>query len=221
MPQPLRIADDWEERHIILEDLKTLLRLHDIGNARELLNALSADWQSLTADEENWELRFPNPQFLAAWREHRMTYGYTLRAELVYQLKKSLEQSGDFRLDDNICHLLVDEYQDLNRCDLAVIHEIVSRGVELFIAGDDDQSIYGFRKAHPDGIRRFPRDYAGAHDLTLELCMRCDPEILDIGLFVARQDYRRLEKSIRPEAGRNGGEVSLSDSVIKNWKRPA
>ena len=55
LPQPLRIADDWEEREIILEDLKALLGLNRISEARDLLNRLSADWQSLTADEEDWK----------------------------------------------------------------------------------------------------------------------------------------------------------------------
>jgi DNA helicase-2/ATP-dependent DNA helicase PcrA len=209
LPQPLRIADDWEERNIILEDVKRSLGLRRVGEARSLLNELSADWQSLTADEADWDRRFPNPQFLGIWREHRQIYGYTLRAELVYQLKKVLETRRDFEVEGTLEYLLVDEYQDLNRCDLRVIHEIASRGVELFIAGDDDQSIYGFRKAHPEGIRRFPRDYAGAEGLSLEVCKRCDCAILEVGLFVARQDPRRIEKAITPEHGRGTGEVAL------------
>jgi len=209
LPQPLRIADDWEERNIILEDIKTLLSLGRISEARDLLNELSADWQSLTADEAYWEKRFPKPRFLGVWREHRQIYGYTLRSELVYQLKKVLEQRGDFELEGPIEYLLVDEYQDLNRCDLAVVHQIASRDVELFVAGDDDQSIYGFRKAHPEGIRRFPRDYSGAQELSLEICKRCDRGILDLGLFVAQQDPRRVAKDIRPESGRGQGEVAV------------
>jgi len=209
LPQPLRIADDWEERNVILEDLKNFLELGRISDAQELLNELSADWQSLTADDEDWERRFPNPRFLGIWREHRRIYGYTLRSELVYQLKKALELRGDFELEGPLEYLLVDEYQDLNRCDLAVIHEIASRKVELFIAGDDDQSIYGFRKAHPEGIRRFPRDYAGTSSLSLEICKRCDRGILDLGLFVAQQDPRRVEKTITPEDGRGDGEVAV------------
>ena len=206
LPQPLRIADDWEERNIVLTDLKALLELPRIKDARDLLNELSADWQSL---KEDWENRFPDPAFLGAWREHRKIYGYTLRSELVYQLKKALEQRGDFKLESPIEHLLVDEYQDLNRCDLDVVQQITSRGVELFIAGDDDQSIYGFRKADPEGIRRFPRDYSDATELELEICKRCDRSILNLGLFVARQDHRRIEKVIRPEPDKKEGEVAL------------
>jgi len=209
LPQPIRIVDDWEERNIVLEDLKSLLNLRFVREARALLNELSADWQSLTADEDDWNRRFPNPRFLGLWREHREIYGYTLRAELVYQLKKALQQRGDFEMEGPLEYLLVDEYQDLNRCDLAIVNEIASRGIELFIAGDDDQSIYGFRKAHPEGIRRFPRDYRGSEELSLEICMRCDRGILDLGLFVAQQDPRRIEKEISPEPGRGQGEVAL------------
>ena len=209
LPQPLRIADDWEERNIVLPDLKALCALPRTSEAQELLNQLSADWQSLTADELDWDKRFPDPAFLGAWREHRQIYGYTLRSELVYQLKKALEQRQDFELESPIEHLLVDEYQDLNRCDLAVVERIASRETELFIAGDDDQSIYGFRKADPAGIRRFPEDYSGATDLGLEICKRCDKDILNLGLFVARQDHRRIEKAIQPEEGRVDGEVAL------------
>ena len=209
LPQPLRIADDWEERHIILEDLKNLLNLNKIQEARDLLNKLSADWQRLTADEADWDRRFPNPAFIGAWREHREIYGYVLRAQLVYQMKRALEQHGDFSLEGPPDHLLVDEYQDLNRCDLAVVKAIGDRGARIYVAGDDDQSIYGFRMAHPEGIRRFPRDYEGAHELALEVCKRCDQEILDLGLFVARQDFRRIDKPLRAEDGRTGAEIAV------------
>lgn len=209
LPQPLRIADDWEERHIILEDLKALLELGKIDKARGLLNQLSADWQQLTADKPQWDQRFPNPRFLGAWREHRHIYGYVLRAELVYQLKHALEEHGEFQLEGPIKHLIVDEYQDLNRCDLAVIKGVADSGATVYVAGDDDQSIYGFRMAHPEGIRRFPEHYAPAAQLALELCKRCDREILEYGLFVARQDFRRIEKPLRAEDGRTGAQIAV------------
>ena len=209
LPQPLRIADDWEERNIVVEDLKAMLDLATVRETEELLNQLSADWQSLTADEDNWQDRQANPRFLGAWSEHRQIYGYTLRAELVYQLKQALEQRGDFKFGQPLKHVVIDEYQDLNRCDLAVIQQIETRGVELFVAGDDDQSIYGFRKAHPEGIRRFPMDYSKVEELELEICMRCDRKILDIGLFVAEQDFRRIKKNIRNDANSAEGEVAF------------
>lgn len=206
LPLPLRIADDWEERHIIEEDLKAILDLDNIRAARELITQLAADWQSLDAEHPDWQ---PDARFIGAWQEHREIYGYTLRSELVYQLKRGLEQIEDFDLEFRLRHLLIDEYQDLNRCDLAVMRALARDGVEVFCAGDDDQSIYGFRKAHPDGIRNFPTEYDPSVDRPLSLCKRCDPAILQIALFVAALDARRIPKTLLPEPGRSAGEVAL------------
>ena len=170
---------------------------------------LSADWQTLVADDEGWENRFPDPRFLGAWRQHRDVFGFTLRSELLYQLKRALEQSEEFSLESNYLHLLVDEYQDLNRCDLAVISAIRDKGVEVFGAGDDDQSIYGFRYAHPEGIRRFDRDYIPSSSLTLGTCVRCDRSIIDLSLFVANLDPNRLEKPLAPRNDAGEGEVHI------------
>ena len=210
LPIPLRIADDWEQSCIVDKDMKALLSLGRVDDARELFHRLSADWRSLDADEDGWEDNFPEPRFLGAWLEHRIIYGYTLRSELVYQLKKALEQHGNFKLASRIKHFLVDEYQDLNHCDLEVIKSIVPRDdTELFVVGDDDQSIYGFRKAHPDGIRRFSNDYPDATELELKTCMRCDRDILNLALFVAKQDHRRIKKTIQARPDSSQGEVTI------------
>lgn len=209
LPEPLRIADDWEERWIILEDLKRMIGLRKVDQVDDLMKEMSADWQSLKADEENWGQRFPNPKFLGAWEEHRKIYGYTLRSEMVYRLKEVLEQRENSHLEVPIRHFLVDEYQDLNRCDLEVVRKITLGGAELFVAGDDDQSIYGFRKAHPKGIRRFLNDYVGSEPLDLKICKRCDRDILSIGLEVIKQDSNRIYKEINPESDKPGGEFAV------------
>jgi DNA helicase-2/ATP-dependent DNA helicase PcrA len=206
LPQPLRIADDWEQRNIILEDIKSQLELRRIDDAEELFLELSSDWETLAIDQDGYS---PDPRFIGAWQQHRNIYGYTLRSELVYQLKRALEQLDDFLLDAPINYLLVDEYQDLNRCDLAVIKAITNHGAQVYIAGDDDQSIYGFRKAHPQGIRSFPEEYEGSVDLPLHICKRCDTEILRVAEFVAELDPDRIRKDTRPEEGRLPGEVAL------------
>jgi len=200
------VADDWEERNIVLEDMKVIRQLASIDDARDLFNALSSDWETLAADQGKLT---PDPRFVGGWLEHRGVFGYTLRAELVYQLKRALKQLPDFQLETPTRHLLVDEYQDLNKCDLEVIRSLSGRGAELFVAGDDDQSIYGFRKAHPEGIRNFPQEYPGAVDLPLRECKRCDGDILRLGEFVADLDPRRINKGTRPETGRPSGEVAL------------
>ncbi len=208
LPQPIRIADDWEEEQIVLLEMQALMDKSK-DETRKLFAKLSADWQQLKADQTDWERTFPDPKFLGAWREHRAIYGYTLRAELVYQLKTSLEE-GAVEIEGPPEHVLVDEFQDLNPCDLAVVGQMAKLGCEIYGAGDDDQSIYGFRYAEPEGIRRFPTEFKPSQQLELMHCKRCDRAILDFALYVARQDPRRIDKKLETDSTEPGQVEVLS-----------
>ena len=107
LQNPLFIANDYEEQNIIKKEMKSILGLSQIKKVNSLFNQLSADWETLSADVDNWESRFPDPKFLGAWKQHRKIYGYVLRSELVYQLKKALEE-GDLELNSSM------EYFDLS-----------------------------------------------------------------------------------------------------------
>ncbi len=207
LPVPLRIADDWEERHIVEKDLKDALPDKTMKDIRELKRKLSAGWETLGREQREWEKMFPDPRFLRQWDVHRRIFGYALRGELVYQLKQALSHCGDdFSLDGNYSHLLVDEYQDLNACDLSVVKMLVERGMELFAAGDDDQSIYGFRYADPSGIRDF--DYPNYVPLELNTCWRCDRSIIKASQFVAeQQEGPRIPKRILPHNNAHEGQM--------------
>ena len=208
LPQPLRIADDWEEREIVQKDLKRLRGFKKISDVRGKLAALSACWHKSTDPDEEIEQTTETGKFLGEWKRHRNVYGYSLRAELVYQLKLALERRGEFPLAVPQ-HLLVDEYQDLNRCDLDVVLELRVRGAEVFVSGDDDQSIYGFRHADPERIRRFHKEYPGSDDGVLRVCHRCAPNILALGEYVAGLDPDRTEKNTRAVSGKPDGEIAL------------
>lgn len=206
LPQPLRIAGDWEERYIVLDDLKSTLGHDRVKETEELMNRLAADWQTLSAERNDYDA---DPDFVGAWKEHRKRYGYTLRSELIYQLKGAFEELGQLDLGEPVEHLIVDEYQDLNRSELAIVDKIADQGATVYAAGDDDQSIYGFRKAEPAGIRNFTIDFPHSEDLRLETCFRCGEKILDLGEFIADLDPHREPKSIYPTDDAGEGEVKL------------
>jgi len=209
LPRPLRIADDWEERNIIQEDLKGITG-RKVKDVRKELQAMSADWDTLRAEDEGENPLKADAKFVGAWQQHRRLYGYTLRSELVYQLKRALEQRDDLDMGAPISHLLVDEYQDLNACDLSTIARIAENGkTSIYAAGDDDQSIYGFRHANPEGIRRFNKQHPPCTDLSLATCMRCDQAIMDLSRFVANLDTHRLEKPWGARTNAGIGEVKL------------
>lgn len=128
--------------------------------------------------------------------EASLGYGYTLRSELVYQLLAELRANPDFDLG-TVSELLVDEYQDLNRCDLDTVALIAERtGAFVFAAGDDDQSIYSFRHALPAGIRAFAEEYSGAHRLTLRECLRCGADIVQLANWLIDQEENREPKQL-------------------------
>jgi DNA helicase-2/ATP-dependent DNA helicase PcrA len=83
--------------------------------------------------------------------------------------------------------------------DLRFVHGLAERGVQVFVAGDDDQSLYAFRFATPDGIERFPVERPGTGDHTLAECFRCTPAVLDTAqsLMRAFPAPDRIEKNLR------------------------
>jgi ATP-dependent DNA helicase UvrD/PcrA len=107
--------------------------------------------------------------------------------------------------------LVIDEYQDLNACDLEVLHRIAERGCSIIGAGDDDQSIYSFRRAAPEGIRRFPDDYPGCGDYPLSVTQRCGSRIIEWATYVIEGDPDRPHNRPRLASADGGppGNVAL------------
>jgi ATP-dependent DNA helicase UvrD/PcrA len=207
-PRPLRLADDWEYKSLIRPTLATRAGV-GVKKLDRLVREMAAAWESLEPEEDPDIDPQTRARFLGAWDEHRRVYGYTLLAELPYQLRQALIDHPD--LDGiNYDLLVVDEYQDLNACDLDVLHLIAGRGCSLIGAGDDDQSIYSFRRAAPEGIRRFPEDYAGADDFTLSISQRCGSEIIEWATFVIEGDPDRPRRTrLEPLMDGPPGEVAL------------
>jgi DNA helicase-2/ATP-dependent DNA helicase PcrA len=209
LPTPIRVADDYEERAIVRPDLKAALQLASVTQASKLLDRMSADWETLNADLTDLGQRQADPQFVAAWRDHRELYAYTLRAELVYQLKHALDLD-ETHLKHPPRHVIVDEYQDLNPCDLAVVKRLVDGGAQLYCAGDDDQSIYGFRYAQPYAIRHIEEYHGRPFEMAeLHECWRCAPRVLTFGTFVVSQEVGRLDKHLLPKRQEPVGEVAI------------
>jgi len=197
VPEPVRVVGDWEERQVVEEELSEYLH-RTVPQVEDCLTRLADDWDTLAADGAGWEDGYPDPAFLGAWRRHRMVYGYTLRSELVYQLLCQLRSDSDYTPGDPLDVLLVDEFQDLNSCDLQTLQLVAERNdSEVFATGDDDQSIYSFRHAHPAGIRNFSDNYSDASEVTLVECLRCGEDVVTIANWLIQQEQGRVPKELR------------------------
>lgn len=96
-------------------------------------------------------------------------------------------------------HVLIDEYQDTNHAQYALIHELVGSGPdasELCVVGDSDQSIYAFRGATIRNIEEFERDYPNAETILLEQNYRSTQMILNAANSVIAQNENRREKKL-------------------------
>ncbi len=95
------------------------------------------------------------------------------------------------------CHVLVDEYQDTNRVQYRLLRLLAPHG-NLFVVGDEDQSIYNFRGADLRNILDFERDFPGARVVKLEVNYRSTAAILRAASGVIGHNVERKGKTLVP-----------------------
>lgn len=94
-------------------------------------------------------------------------------------------------------YILVDEFQDVNRAQYACLQMLAAPKNNLFVVGDDDQSIYGFRGASPSFMLDFPKDFPGTEKVFLDVNYRCSGRIIRLASQVIGTNMSRYEKNIK------------------------
>lgn len=93
-------------------------------------------------------------------------------------------------------YILVDEFQDINQLQYDIVRLLAEPENNLFIVGDDDQSIYHFRGARPEIMLNFTKDYPGAEKVVLDVNYRCSKRILDSAMKVIGRNKTRFQKEL-------------------------
>ena len=93
-------------------------------------------------------------------------------------------------------YILVDEFQDINQLQYDIIRLLAKPEDNLFIVGDDDQSIYHFRGARPEIMLNFTKDYPKARQVVLDVNYRCSGKILSSAMKVIGQNKTRFSKKL-------------------------
>lgn len=109
-------------------------------------------------------------------------------------------------------YILIDEFQDINRIQYEVIKMLAMPENNLFIVGDDDQSIYRFRGARPEIMLGFERDYPNSERVVLNINYRSVKEIAEASKRLIAHNKTRFEKNIVTEKS-HGKPVS-----VKQWR---
>jgi len=122
------------------------------------------------------------------------------------------------RLAEQFQHILVDEYQDTNAIQGAIVDLLASRHRNVTVVGDDSQSIYSFRGATFENIISFNHRYPDAIEYRLETNYRSTPEILTLANSSVACNRRRLPKELRSQrpSGLKPAIVPVQDHFVQS-----
>ncbi len=195
VPRPLLA---FEER-FLLKDLngEGFGTIHD---RRRRLQAFNAAWARLQSETPGWPVDPIDRAFdreLTRWLQFHEAM---LIGELVPESLRHLRENPASPHRATFEHVLVDEYQDLNRAEQVLLDMLAEAG-DLIVVGDEDQSIYSFKNAHPDGIADFAATYPETHDEELDECRRCPRRVVELAGALITNNQMRTPRVLlaRPE----------------------
>lgn len=178
---------------IEIDDEKDFLQ----GIAGEISNIknnqiLPEEYESLNCSENVFRQIYENYE---AERKKLRKIDFDDMLVLVYELFKKRPDilkmwQGKFK------YILIDEFQDINRVQYDVIRMLAAPEDNLFIVGDDDQSIYRFRGARPEIMLGFQKDYPGTKEIVLDVNYRSTKAVVNAAARVIRHNVNRYRKEI-------------------------
>jgi DNA helicase-2/ATP-dependent DNA helicase PcrA len=201
------------ESRFLLEDLGQHENLGNFNDRKNRLRAFEAAWATLQDQDPGWPSDELDTQYQARLIEWLGFHKAMLLGELVPLTLNYLRinpQAPELGMFD---HVLVDEYQDLNRAEQELI-DLLGDRASLTIVGDEDQSVYeSFRFAHPEGIGEFHETHEGTVDLPLEVSRRCPTLIVEMANSLISNNQRRTPRRLDPIEGAPEGDVH----VVQWW----
>lgn len=182
------------------EDEDTILGvINEISYVKnELMDKIDFDSEILTSDEF---CRVYN--MYEEYKESIKKIDFDDMLIKTYNLLKQNKQILD-RVRSVYRYILVDEFQDINKVQFEVIKLIASPNNNIFVVGDEDQSIYGFRGSRPDFLLEFEDYFKGSKKYVLDINYRSKKDITDIANKLIQNNENRYEKSIKCDREHKG-----------------
>jgi DNA helicase-2/ATP-dependent DNA helicase PcrA len=141
--------------------------------------------------------------------------------DLVVRAADLLETDPHLRLrwQSRFLHVCVDEFQDVDAAQLRLVRLLAAPEDNLFVVGDDDQTIYAWRLADVRRILRFFADYPAARRVMLATNYRCPRTVIDASARMVAVNRERFDKPIRAPANvpRDGGAISAWSTSSPDW----
>lgn len=163
--------------------------INDIGNIKgNMLNA--QEYEPSCCKKEDF-IKVYNAYNLELKKDGKMDFDDILREcyLLLCENHTILEQWRELYK-----YILIDEFQDINRIQMNIIELLASPLNNIFVVGDDDQSIYGFRGARPEIMIEFKDYYPEAELIVLNVNYRSTQSIINVAVRVIENNKTRLDK---------------------------
>ncbi len=151
------------------------------------------EYQKTSAFEENF------PKLFEHYHQRKQSYQYLDFDDMLSEMLRFLQENQAFakRWQQHFAYIFIDEVQDMNQLQFDAIRILAEPQNNLFVVGDDDQSIYGFRGADPGLMLDFPNVYPDCKQILLGDNYRSQPEIVRAACNLISKNKSRFDKDIQ------------------------
>ena len=211
-------------------ELEDLCDRGDLAKIKSSLLAKDESGDFIFKEEKYAEKFLAVAEVYKQYQERLWKQGYFDFNDMILYVRDRLEQNSELRaeIEETYQYILVDEFQDTNNAQLGLITSITSNPVlegkaNVFVVGDDDQSIYKFQGAELSNIFNFKKIYKDVQVIVLTNNYRSTQKVLDFAQKVISQGEDRLVKKdtilIKELVAKNNdlesGEIYLNDFESK------
>ena len=204
------------EGAIMLHDISRSGRFGGRRDCTKRIRAFEAAWARLQSEDPGWPADPVDQRFQVELVDWLRFHEAMLIGELVPEALRYLRNNPLSPSLSEFDHVIVDEYQDLNRAEQVIVDQLSQSG-DTAIVGDSDQSIYSFRHANPDGIDDFLIRHPTTHDESLIECRRCPTRVVALANQLIMNNHGPgSHPRLRPMSGNSQGEIHVTQ-----WLSPA
>ena len=193
-----------EEKYTILRDILEPMDL-EIEDEKEFLLGVTEEISLIKNErislEHYYSSNCPEDVFRSIFREYQQALIRKRKLDFDDMLL-CCYQLFDRRKDilaawqNKFQYIMVDEFQDINHLQYDIVRMLAKPRDNLFIVGDDDQSIYHFRGAKPEIMLNFTKDYPKAETVLLNINYRCTKNVLQAAMNVVDCNKKRFQKQL-------------------------
>ena len=207
LPQSFQILDSDDQLRMV----KRVIRQLDLDDAS--WPPKQAQWfinhnkdeglRAKNIDPGNDPIKQQLREIYRLYEEHCERAGVVDFAELLLRALELIRDNDELRVhyERRFQHILVDEFQDTNAIQYAWLRLLAGKHTPIFVVGDDDQSIYGWRGARIENIQHFERDFGQSQTIRLEQNYRSTGTILKAANALIDHNRGRLGKELWTESG--------------------